>query len=127
MIADLWSKNVKLSASFKTAPSSYVIMSESSKFRKEIFLHYIGIWLDFLVGDDVVYLQQVSMLPYLFSHLNGAVLETLSRPSLLITDAFSALNIQARRKERDIQLMSQYWIKFDLPPLQLNLALLLLL
>jgi len=39
-------------------------------------------------------------------HLNGAVLETLSRPSLLITDAFTALNIQARRKERDIQLMN---------------------
>ncbi|XP_065053263.1 cleavage and polyadenylation specificity factor subunit 2-like [Rhopilema esculentum] len=38
-------------------------------------------------------------------HLNGAVLETLSRPSLLITDSFTALNIQARRKERDIQLM----------------------
>eukprot|EP00794_Sanderia_malayensis_P003077 gene3078-3542_t len=39
-------------------------------------------------------------------HLNGAVLETLSRPSLLITDAFTALNVQARRKERDIQLMN---------------------
>ncbi len=44
-----------------------------------------------------------------FSHLNGAVLETLSRPSLLITDSFTALNVQARRKERDIQLMSELW------------------
>ena len=49
-------------------------------------------------------------LPILFhsSHLNGAVLETLSRPSLLITDAYTALNVQARRRERDIQLMSKY-------------------
>lgn len=39
-------------------------------------------------------------------HLNGAVLETLSRPSLLITDALTVLNVQARRRERDIQLMN---------------------
>lgn len=53
---------------------------------------------------------QISL--HYFSHLNGAVLETLSRPSLLITDAFTALNIQARRKERDIQLMSESLMKF---------------
>ena len=41
-------------------------------------------------------------------HLNGAVLETLSRPSLLITDSFNALNVQARRRERDTQLMSKF-------------------
>ena len=40
------------------------------------------------------------------SHLNGAVLETFSRPALLITDAFNAVKQQARRRERDIQLMS---------------------
>lgn len=40
-------------------------------------------------------------------HLNGAVLETLSRPSLLIADSFNVLNIQARRRDRDTQLMSQ--------------------
>ncbi|XP_066932517.1 cleavage and polyadenylation specificity factor subunit 2-like [Clytia hemisphaerica] len=40
-------------------------------------------------------------------HLNGAVLETLSRPALLITDAFNAVKQQARRRERDIQLMNQ--------------------
>ncbi|EDO46395.1 predicted protein [Nematostella vectensis] len=40
-------------------------------------------------------------------HLNGAVLETLSRPSLLITDSFNALNIQTRRRERDTQLMGE--------------------
>lgn len=43
-------------------------------------------------------------------HLNGAVLETLSRPSLLITDSFNALNVQARRRERDTQLMSKLYI-----------------
>ena len=42
-------------------------------------------------------------------HLNGAVLETLSRPSLLITDSFNALNVQARRRERDTQLMSKFF------------------
>ncbi|XP_028396324.1 LOW QUALITY PROTEIN: cleavage and polyadenylation specificity factor subunit 2-like [Dendronephthya gigantea] len=40
-------------------------------------------------------------------HLNGAVLETLSRPSLLITDSYNVLNFQARRRDRDTQLMSQ--------------------
>lgn len=40
-------------------------------------------------------------------HLNGAVLETLSRPSLLITDSYNVLNMQARRRDRDTQLMSQ--------------------
>ncbi|KAL5463818.1 hypothetical protein EMCRGX_G032755 [Ephydatia muelleri] len=39
-------------------------------------------------------------------HLDGAVLETLSRPSLLITDAYNALNMQARRKERDQALLT---------------------
>lgn len=39
-------------------------------------------------------------------HLNGAVLETLSRPALLITDAYTTLNTQARRKERDFELMN---------------------
>lgn len=40
-------------------------------------------------------------------HLNGAVLETLSRPSLLITDSFNVLNAQTRRRERDTQLKSK--------------------
>lgn len=40
-------------------------------------------------------------------HLNGAVLETFSRPALLITDAFNAVKQQARRRERDIQLMNK--------------------
>ena len=40
-------------------------------------------------------------------HLDGAVLESLSRPHLLITDAYNALNVQARRKERDQALLSE--------------------
>jgi len=39
-------------------------------------------------------------------HLSGAVLETLSRPSLLITDAYTTLHSQARRRERDVMLMN---------------------
>ena len=41
-------------------------------------------------------------------HLDGAVLESLARPHLLITDAYNALNVQARRKERDQALLSEY-------------------
>ncbi len=40
-------------------------------------------------------------------HLDGAVLESLSRPHLLITDTYNALNVQARRKERDQALLSE--------------------
>lgn len=40
-------------------------------------------------------------------HLDGAVLETLSRPMLLITDAYNAMMVQARRKERDQALFSK--------------------
>ncbi|RWS25149.1 cleavage and polyadenylation specificity factor subunit 2-like protein [Leptotrombidium deliense] len=39
-------------------------------------------------------------------HLNGCVLEHITRPSLLITDAYNALYTQARRKQRDEQLMT---------------------
>lgn len=39
-------------------------------------------------------------------HLNGCVLETIARPSLLITDAFNALYNQSRRRLRDEQLMT---------------------
>ncbi len=44
---------------------------------------------------------------YPLRHLDGAVLESLSRPHLLITDAYNTLNIQARRKERDQALLSE--------------------
>jgi len=41
-------------------------------------------------------------------HLDGSVLESLARPHLLITDAYNAMNAQARRKERDQALLSMY-------------------
>lgn len=39
-------------------------------------------------------------------HLNGCVLETISRPSVLVTDAFNAMYNQSRRRLRDEQLMT---------------------
>lgn len=39
-------------------------------------------------------------------HLNGCVLETITRPSLLITDSYNANYVQLRRRLRDEQLMS---------------------
>uniref|UniRef100_A0A9J7X0G6 Cleavage and polyadenylation specificity factor subunit 2 n=1 Tax=Cyprinus carpio carpio TaxID=630221 RepID=A0A9J7X0G6_CYPCA len=39
-------------------------------------------------------------------HLNGCSLETISRPSLLITDSFNASYVQPRRKQRDEQLLT---------------------
>jgi cleavage and polyadenylation specificity factor subunit 2 len=38
-------------------------------------------------------------------HLNGSVLETLNRPTLLITDAYNALVSQANRGARDRELL----------------------
>ena len=38
-------------------------------------------------------------------HLDGAIFDSLSRPHLLITDAYNALSVQARRKERDKALL----------------------
>lgn len=40
-------------------------------------------------------------------HLNGCELEKLQRPSLLITDAYNATYVQARRRARDEKLMSE--------------------
>jgi len=39
-------------------------------------------------------------------HLNGCLLDAISRPHLLITDAFNADYVQARRMQRDEQLLS---------------------
>ncbi|XP_013875428.1 cleavage and polyadenylation specificity factor subunit 2 [Austrofundulus limnaeus] len=39
-------------------------------------------------------------------HLNGCALESISRPSLLITDSFNATYVQPRRKQRDEQLLT---------------------
>ena len=40
-------------------------------------------------------------------HLNGTVLETLTRPTLMITDALNARYTQAKRKDRDAALFQQ--------------------
>ncbi|XP_011409895.2 PREDICTED: cleavage and polyadenylation specificity factor subunit 2-like [Amphimedon queenslandica] len=40
-------------------------------------------------------------------HLDGAVFDNFSRPHLLITDAYNALSVQARRKERDKALLDK--------------------
>ncbi|GIY28510.1 cleavage and polyadenylation specificity factor subunit 2 [Caerostris extrusa] len=39
-------------------------------------------------------------------HLNGCILETINRPSLLITDSYNAMYTQPRRRLRDEQLMT---------------------
>lgn len=39
-------------------------------------------------------------------HLNGCTLESITRPSLLITDSFNATYVQPRRKQRDEQLLT---------------------
>uniref|UniRef100_A0A8C3ADF8 Cleavage and polyadenylation specificity factor subunit 2 n=1 Tax=Cyclopterus lumpus TaxID=8103 RepID=A0A8C3ADF8_CYCLU len=39
-------------------------------------------------------------------HLNGCILESISRPSLLITDSFNAKYVQPRRKQRDELLLT---------------------
>jgi cleavage and polyadenylation specificity factor subunit 2 len=39
--------------------------------------------------------------------LDGAIFDTLSRPHLLITDAYNVLSVQARRKERDKALLDK--------------------
>lgn len=44
------------------------------------------------------------------SHLNGCTLESISRPSLLITDSFNATYVQPRRKQRDEMLLSKLFL-----------------
>lgn len=55
-------------------------------------------------------IQNISPLQLCYSHLNGCSLEMLSRPSLLITDSFNATYVQPRRKQRDEQLLSMYYV-----------------
>ncbi len=53
------------------------------------------------------------------SHLNGCSLETISRPSLLITDSFNASYVQPRRKQRDEQLLSKFKLNQHFAPILL--------
>ena len=41
-------------------------------------------------------------------HLNGCNLDSIGRPSLLITDALNVNYVQQRRRARDEQLMSKF-------------------
>ena len=53
--------------------------------------------------DEIVY--AVSYNHKKERHLNGTVLTAFSRPSLLISDAYNASNVQPTRKQRDAELM----------------------
>lgn len=67
----------------------------------------------YILGEISYYLFEVILnilLQLCYSHLNGCSLEMLSRPSLLITDSFNATYVQPRRKQRDEQLLSMYYI-----------------
>lgn len=71
--------------------------------------HMIGgtIWKIVKVGEeDIIYAVDFNHKKE--RHLNGCELESLQRPSLLITDAFNATYQQARRRTRDEKLMSQW-------------------
>ena len=48
---------------------------------------------------------------FVIRHLDGAVFDNLSRPHLLITDAYNAKSVQARRKERDKALLGYHSYK----------------
>ena len=67
-----------------------------------IELFVTEVWSTFFSCETLTFWQCT---PY--RHLNGCVLETISRPSLLITDAFNTLYNQSRRRLRDEQLMSE--------------------
>merc|ERR1712223_711830 len=54
--------------------------------------------------EDIVYAVDVNHKKE--RHLNGADVDKISRPSLLITDAYNASYHQGRRKTRDEQLMT---------------------
>jgi len=69
--------------------------------------HMIGgtIWKIMKDGEeDIVYAVDYNHKKE--RHLNGCVLESISRPALLITDAFNASYQQTRRRVRDEQLMT---------------------
>lgn len=68
--------------------------------------HMIGgtMWRIAKHGEEILYAVDYNHKKE--RHLDGAVLETLSRPTLLITDSFSALSAPNRRKDRDLALTS---------------------
>ncbi|XP_054716090.1 cleavage and polyadenylation specificity factor subunit 2-like [Uloborus diversus] len=69
--------------------------------------HMIGgtIWKIFKDGEeDIIYAVDFNHKKE--RHLNGCILESVSRPSLLITDSYNANYVQLRRRLRDEQLMT---------------------
>lgn len=69
--------------------------------------HMIGgtIWKIVKIGEeDIVYATDFNHKKE--RHLNGCELEKMQRPSLLITDAYNANYVQARRRARDEKLMT---------------------
>eukprot|EP00118_Oscarella_pearsei_P004174 m.17358 g.17358 ORF g.17358 m.17358 type:complete len:752 (+) comp27458_c0_seq1:6-2261(+) len=66
--------------------------------------HLIGgtVWKIAKQGEEIVYAIDYNHRKE--RHLDGAFLETIAKPTLLITDAFSAWTPQPRRKERDQNL-----------------------
>ncbi|CAG7660639.1 unnamed protein product [Allacma fusca] len=69
--------------------------------------HMIGgtIWRIVKVGEEDIY-YAVDYNHKKERHLNGCELDKIQRPSLLITDSFNATYVQARRRTRDEQLMT---------------------
>eukprot|EP01112_Ceratiomyxa_fruticulosa_P013936 TRINITY_DN3952_c0_g1_i2.p1 TRINITY_DN3952_c0_g1~~TRINITY_DN3952_c0_g1_i2.p1 ORF type:complete len:765 (-),score=147.43 TRINITY_DN3952_c0_g1_i2:128-2422(-) len=67
--------------------------------------HQIGgtVWKITKESDEIVYAVDYNHKKE--RHLNGTILETLTRPTLLITDAFNAFNQQNTRKLRDNELL----------------------
>ena len=91
-----------------------IIYAVDYNHKKERFIHTLLHFSDIYLTPNLTWWYF-----YLFRHLNGAVLETLSRPSLLITDSYNVLNMQARRRDRDTQLMCMLilnllWLKTPL-------------
>jgi len=82
------------------------LMFQSSVKRGIVSSRMLTIWkvLFFRISVDFSYFE---INVFHFRHLNGCVLDGLTRPHLLITDAFNANYTQARRRLRDEQLMSK--------------------
>lgn len=70
--------------------------------------HMIGgtIWKIVKDGDEEEIVYAVDYNHKKERHLNGCVLESISRPSLLITDSLNSNYVQSRRRLRDEQLMT---------------------
>lgn len=75
--------------------------------------HMIGgtVWKIVKETDEILYAVDYNHKKE--RHLNPTVLETLNRPTLLITDAFNGLTTQTSRRSRDMDLIGMTLI-FDI-------------